>query len=210
MEFLTESQFEHAKESCMYRINVALHHAQLVWPEKLRLITMPKVEFSNKMQTCAGRAWTRRNLIKLSSKILRLNGLTFIEDVPVHELAHIIADKVHKANCHHDYRWKNVMKKLGHKDVTRCHKLKTGKYVSFRYTCGCTEEMFKCDYEESDEITNLRMDGKYMKRINRRSVKRPKITDFPLMTHMKIQEKPRTCRSCKQQYALDKKTILMN
>ena len=209
MDFLNEAQFKVAKESCINRIKYAHHHACEKWPEHLHELKMPLIEFSNTMRTCAGKAYIKRNLIKLSAKILRLNGLAFVNRTPVHELAHIVADIRYQMECHHDKRWRHVMGVLGvpKEEIKRCHSFGTGKNTYFKYHCECTEEKImtmQVDCEEG-ETSNMFVNGRFVKMepvgkpytVNKRSW-------FTIMTHMKLQEKPRTCRKCKHEYVFQK------
>lgn len=101
-------------------------------------LSQPEVIFSNKMVTCAGRASTRLNRIKLSNHFLE-NEKEGYDQTIGHELAHIFANRYHNRPCGHGPLWKMVMVKIGLKP-TRCHTysstIKRGQNFMIKCKCG--------------------------------------------------------------------------
>jgi SprT protein len=64
----------------------------------------------------------------------------YLENTVGHEIAHHIADTIHGTNCHHDRRWKAVMRDLG-LEPSRCHSYQLAparKVTKYTWTCpGC-------------------------------------------------------------------------
>jgi SprT protein len=93
------------------------------------------VTFSNRMTKTSGVAYYGRE-IRLSNKLLELNGQAFIKEVPGHEAAHIIAEELYKREGEgHGARWKQVMCVVG-VAANRTHNLQVVETLveMFNYT----------------------------------------------------------------------------
>lgn len=113
----------------------------------------PIVEFSNRMTSCAGRAWYTKNKIRLSTPLLDTNGEAFLARTPVHEVAHIVAyKKFGKKGIGHNKYFYHVCEELGMENPTRCHSYrlpttvkakakKRRKHVRYVFSCGCRDSI---------------------------------------------------------------------
>jgi len=57
----------------------------------------------------AGEAWSYYNKIRLNEDYLRRFPDTMVSQTIPHEVAHLVADKYYKKNCHHTKLWCNIM-----------------------------------------------------------------------------------------------------
>lgn len=96
---------------------------------------VPKVEFSNRMTSTAGLAYSSSNKVKFSLYFMNQVSREDYDSTIGHELAHIWADKMHGTRCKHDWRWKRVMCKIG-LPPKRCHSYKTNSN-RIRAACNC-------------------------------------------------------------------------
>jgi SprT protein len=112
------------------------------------VVEMPKIIYDLK-GTTAGTANYQTWTIRLNPVLLADNGDTFINDTPIHELAHLVTYLVYPSSLMpiygkrrvHGPEWQSVMRVLG-ATPTRCHQMDTSgvkrKNVSkFTYTCKC-------------------------------------------------------------------------
>ena len=120
------------------------------WWERLQinynkqLGSPPSVRFNNTKQT-AGLAYSSINMIKLSDHFLSNETQQDYDQTIAHEVCHIFADRLFKCNCHHNWRWQNIMKSLG-LSPDRCHsytsaKPRTHRKSSLLMKCGCGKEV---------------------------------------------------------------------
>ncbi len=65
-----------------------------------------------------------RSKIRYNARILELNPEEFISRTIVHEVAHIACAFMYSHRIGHGPEWRNVMRRLGAKDITRCHNMK--------------------------------------------------------------------------------------
>lgn len=86
----------------------------------------PTVELSARMRTTAGLAIPSRRHIKLSFHMFRAEGLEQFDSTIGHEVAHVACDLHHRRSCHHDARWKRLMRQLG-LPPDRCHEYSSGR-----------------------------------------------------------------------------------
>ena len=111
-----------------------------------RKFNRPEITFSNRMTRVAGKAIYVRvdsNImlgkeIRLSNKLLEINGRAFVEDTPGHEAAHLIAVELYGASAMgHGSCWREVMGIIG-QTASEFHKHKMPKKRKFLYSCGKT------------------------------------------------------------------------
>lgn len=90
----------------------------------------------------AGYAHSYYNYIRLNADLLVRYGERFIERTVVHEMAHIITGWVYGHDvAPHGEEWKHVMRRLGAKDISRCHRYKTKpvrKVKRYAASCACS------------------------------------------------------------------------
>lgn len=111
-------------------------------------IRMPRIEFSRKMTSCAGKSINyhdgiRTGIVRFSTPIIEDNGLeAFIERTVYHEVAHTVEWEVFGTSGH-GARFKYIQGVIFGKDNSRCHSFKTRKRGStFVYRCdGCGKEI---------------------------------------------------------------------
>lgn len=108
--------------------------------EVLTAVDKVQVELSERMGTCAGYAWSVRNLIRLNARLLAIHPDELIPTY-LHELAHIVANRIYKTDCGHGPLWRKVMMVLGVSDE-RCHRMDTSAFAvrrkaqpTFSYEC---------------------------------------------------------------------------
>ena len=83
------------------------------------------ITWNNRLTSTAGVAHMMGLRIDLSTKLLKLNGMKFVNDTPIHELAHIISYQKHTTRrVGHGIEWCNIMKELG-ATPSRTHRMKT-------------------------------------------------------------------------------------
>lgn len=118
----------------------------------------PKVYYELR-GTCAGKAWTAANTIKLNPDYLIRYPERFINVTVVHEIAHIFADiknyltfgKYVKA---HGREWKMMMNALGIANPQRCHDyevINVRRQRRYHYTCDCNKS-FKISATKHNRI----------------------------------------------------------
>lgn len=100
---------------------------------------MPTVSFKLKGRR-AGYAQFIANKIALNNEMLHANGDAFIDTVPGHEAAHIIARKMYGFGIRpHGTEWKKVMRLIG-LEPDRCHEFEI--VTNHRYFCKCNDRIF--------------------------------------------------------------------
>jgi len=95
----------------------------------------PEINFKLKGEF-AGRAYGERWLIKYNYLLLKLNFQDFIDNTIPHEVAHLVEYAMYGKTGHKE-TWKNIMKDLGVKEITRCHTYKT-------YPCRKRKDLQRC------------------------------------------------------------------
>lgn len=98
------------------------------------------VELSNRLRTRGGTASHNGILITLNYRLLKENP-DQLKNVYVHELAHIVCNRVYLRKCGHSNLWKAMMSSMGEKP-SRTHSMDVSKYKKakprlFAHTCGC-------------------------------------------------------------------------
>lgn len=114
---------------------------------------VPNIVFK-KRGTTAGTASYTKWEVDYNMELLSENVEEFIARTVPHEVAHLVDFLLHPANFTgpkrsvHGKTWKNVMRKFGVKDISRCHSYNTSNVstrrnsVSYSYTCKtCGKEM---------------------------------------------------------------------
>lgn len=71
------------------------------------------INITTQLKTSAGVAHSGKIEIKLNYPLLR-SRLEELERIYAHELGHIVADRLHHANCRHDNRWKAIVTQMGY------------------------------------------------------------------------------------------------
>jgi predicted SprT family Zn-dependent metalloprotease len=127
-----ETSMTTEQHQCEVLIHKAFETASAHYGKRME---SPTIRWSNRMTKCAGTA-RFRNLqtvrgpeveyvdITLATKLLALNGRTFIEDTPEHEAAHVIAVMLYGWDMGkgHGKAWHEVMEVLG-KKAERLHRM---------------------------------------------------------------------------------------
>ena len=98
------------------------NHAEKLWETYIEIFPAlvrfdcPRVEFNNRLSSCAGCAYTYENHVELSTKFyLKFSDRIIGETLP-HELGHQIDHNLngwHKYKRHHGKTWTDIMVKLG-------------------------------------------------------------------------------------------------
>ena len=100
----------------------------------------PTVLFSNRLVTTAGLASSRKGYVKLSLHFLYREEQASYDETIGHEVAHIFADRFYNVRCKHDWRWQEVMRKIG-LPPARCHQhtsaIKRPRKPRLPYICPC-------------------------------------------------------------------------
>ncbi len=105
----------------------------------------PKVEFSWRMTSCAGMAYSKfrtvvynRNdsHIVLSGHFLHKVDSAEFDPTIAHEICHIFANCYYKQDCKHGYLWQKTMRELG-LSPDRCHNYETEKKSRRDYIVNC-------------------------------------------------------------------------
>lgn len=123
---------------------------------------MPTITYNQGGARVAGTASYRKWVIDLNPAILMNNIEEFIADTPLHELGHLVCDRVypeaHQSNIAFSYtagrykrtkrdvhgaRWQECTRACGHPNPTRCHSFDTVELKvkagggQWECTCGC-------------------------------------------------------------------------
>lgn len=142
--------------ACLDRIEECFVIAEKHYGRKIPRVP---VEFSNQMSRCAGTAqsgWAGEpKRIRLSSKLLQLNGETFINRTPGHEAAHIIANFIHGTQCKHDIRWVQAMTVIGQK-AERYHNMLTPRKLDTRFLAVCLCQEHNLTARQAKNVQSLR------------------------------------------------------
>lgn len=122
-------------------VNELIKNHLITFPTKIR---KPKIVWKSMGLITAGCAVLADNEIQLNSNYLNSEDWKrFLDIIPLHELAHLIAFKLY-GDEGHGKCWKNVCIQLGIKP-DRCHTLKTPiipgttKLKTHKGYCGCME-----------------------------------------------------------------------
>lgn len=97
----------------------------------------PKIIYKVK-GSIAGSAFLTRWEIQLNSTMLHENGITFIEEVVPHELAHLIVFKRYGKVKPHGKEWQYIMSKILGKIPKTTHSFAI-KNANYQYYCQCQE-----------------------------------------------------------------------
>lgn len=106
-------------------------------------IKMPYINVDFNLRGCvAGRA-IMPDKVRFNHIFLAENKEVFIDRTVTHEIAHLVAWQVYGKECSgHDWRWREVMQRLGATTITRCHEYDTSTIKAsirsgYRYGCSC-------------------------------------------------------------------------
>jgi len=123
-----QQKLESLKQQCTNRIETCYQIAETAFNRKF---TRPTVTFSNRLTVTAGMAYTGKNEIRLSTKLLLFNENVFISDTPGHEAAHLIAYAVYGPDiASHGKEWKQVMTIIG-QNPNRLHSMKSDDFFEY-------------------------------------------------------------------------------
>jgi predicted SprT family Zn-dependent metalloprotease len=104
-----------------------------------------QVELSERLRTCAGKAWSKIAKIHLNARLLAVNPDELIPTY-LHELAHVVANQLYEKQCGHGPEWKAIMKIFGAPDDTY-HKMDVSAFRAvqrrFDYECVSCDRNFK-------------------------------------------------------------------
>jgi len=110
---------------------------------KIDLRMIIKVEWNNRMRSCAGKAFCFQQIIKLNARLLSENESELIPTF-LHEVAHLIDFQI-RGKSNHDYHWKSILTDMGEKD-DRCHNMDVSnlknKVQKFEVYCNCKTWQF--------------------------------------------------------------------
>ena len=109
------------------------------FPEYEKLLTI-KFEACNRMTRCAGRAYHRKSLVKLSIPFFS-NENNFKEhfyNTVTHEIAHLLAPSLPEYGRRkpHGSEWQAMHRKLGG-NAKRCHQMQLSDAYDIRFTTPC-------------------------------------------------------------------------
>lgn len=123
-------------------------------------IPVPEISFSNRMTSDAGKYTYDRydksyHVLTFSNSIISNNDIeAFCEDTVIHEVAHLV-DKVVFGSTAHNARFYNIMRMLGHKNPTRCHKFKVVRNrKTFTYQCKSCGEIVEFSSIRHNKVQN--------------------------------------------------------
>lgn len=91
-------------------LNGLLNYTE-VFPSTKPILDFPVIDYSLRGHT-AGVAHLQQNKMRLNADLLTRYGTEFINDTPLHELAHLIEFKLYGSSSHGP-RWKDIMRTLG-------------------------------------------------------------------------------------------------
>lgn len=103
------------------------------------------VKFFSRSSTAGYVIPVRDNVVYLNFELFKRNEKEFMSTIIPHEVAHIVADKLHPSfrRKPHSIAWKNVMREVFNLKPERCHKLNTDgigvKRKKFLYICSCAK-----------------------------------------------------------------------
>ena len=84
------------------------------WPRAQEIAKTARLDVSNKMTRCAGIAYTRSGIVRISLPIFRRRcNQSEIPEILAHELAHVIADKFVGTPQNHSPEWYFWARTLG-------------------------------------------------------------------------------------------------
>lgn len=112
-----------------------------------------KFNFSLRSTNISARAWTFERVIEINPILMLENEGDMIGQTVPHEVAHVVADNLHKKNCKHDRNWKRVMIDYGlppevchNYDVSNSSTKTKKKRFLYKATCSCEKEKWLTEY----------------------------------------------------------------
>lgn len=104
-----------------------------------RLASLVRVEWNSRLQTCAGRADSRRSLVSLNPRLVE-HGAEELDRTLRHELAHLLAQfrSGRRRILPHGPEWRQACRDLAIPDEARCHNLPfliSRRARRFHYKC---------------------------------------------------------------------------
>jgi SprT protein len=92
---------------------------------------MPRVYFNNRLKTTAGYCYHEKREIQISRELFEEHTEEFRKIIIPHECAHQVAFDLHKVDCGHGPKWKEIMVKYGI-PPDRLHNLTNTKHAARR------------------------------------------------------------------------------
>lgn len=135
ISFQDQTQFRHLKMQVQRKLNEGIRLAEQYFH---RTFEMPSVQY-NLRGVKAGVAYLQQNTIKFNRTLLLENAEVFIQQVVLHELAHLIVYQCFGRVKPHGQEWQNVMTELFHLPADTCHQfdVQSVQGKTFSYRCSC-------------------------------------------------------------------------
>ena len=125
------------------KTHALLNQAELHFGRGMPLV---QIRFDLKGKAAGSVQWVRGSdpLIRYNGQLLNENGETFLQQTIPHEVAHVVAYRLHGHKIRpHGQEWQQVMALFG-AEARRCHQFDTRQSQSrqlrqFDYRCGCRD-----------------------------------------------------------------------
>ena len=100
------------------------------------MIIPPKVEFSNRMTSSLGHAYSfDGRLVRFNLKLMAVTPPERFDRGIAHEVAHVFVDIFHMKYCRHGKQWREAMESLGFEALRLEPNMNLGD--KYKVTCGC-------------------------------------------------------------------------
>lgn len=132
---MTEPNFRSLKMQVLRRVQYGL---QLAEQHFKRTFPVPNISYQVR-GVKAGVAYLQQNEIRLNPVLLQENAAQFIQQVVLHELAHLITYQVYGRVKPHGQEWQFVMEQVFGLPADTCHQfdVENVQGQTFPYRCGC-------------------------------------------------------------------------
>jgi predicted SprT family Zn-dependent metalloprotease len=108
------------------------------------------VDWSNTLRSTAGTA-KGLGLIRLNARLFEKN-MSELENTFLHELGHILCNRIYGVRQGHNSNWYRVTKALGG-TADRCHSLDVSHIVPrIQYSCGCPDRTINITKQKHNKI----------------------------------------------------------
>ena len=130
-----EQNFRQLKMQVLRRMQQGLQLAQDYFN---RTFPIPAINYQLR-GVKAGVAYLQRNEIRLNPILLQENSAQFIQQVVLHELAHLITFQMFGHVKPHGAEWQKVMNEVFHLPADTCHQFDVSNVQgqTFAYRCAC-------------------------------------------------------------------------